>query len=109
MPIYVKFRTTTLNKSEKESILDIRDVENITIYQNHVFSKRFLDEEIPVNEHVWKHGDKLYKLAATYYGDKSLFWIIGLFNNKPSDAHYSYGDIVYVPVNYEAIYQSAVE
>ncbi len=108
MPIYVKFRTKTIKKSDKESILDIRDSENIELYPNFIFSQRFLNTQVPVTEHVWKHGDKLYKLASTYYGDKSLFWIIGLFNNKPTDAHYSYGDVVYVPKNSELIYRNAV-
>ena len=45
------------------------------------------------------HGDKLYKLAHRYYGSSGFFWIIAMFNNKPTDAHYNYGDIVLIPEN----------
>lgn len=45
----------------------------------------------------WGVGDRLYKLADQYYGDSSLWWIIAKFNNKPTESHFSVGDVVLIP------------
>lgn len=97
MPIYKKFTQLTLTQEQKDFLKQIRNLESIKYYENYVFSRDFLFQEYGITEHVWSHGDKLYKLANQYFGDRNLFWIIGLFNNKPTDSHYSYGDVVYIP------------
>jgi nucleoid-associated protein YgaU len=57
--------------------------------------RRFTLQE---GEHIWKTGDRLWKIAAKYYGDSTLWWLIAWYNEKPTDAHYDLGDIVYVPL-----------
>lgn len=109
MPIYKNFDKRNLNKSQKENILQIRDIENIEYYKNYIFPRDFQTQDFQVYEHVWSHGDKLYKLAHRYFGDRNLFWLIGLFNNKPTDSHYSYGDVVYIPIDYLSFYRSVVK
>lgn len=109
MPIYKKFKINELNQEQKEFLKQIRDIKNIKYYENYVFSRDFTTKTYQVIEHVWSHGDKLYKLANRYLGDRSLFWIIGLYNNKPTDSHYSYGDIVYIPSNYIAFLNDVVK
>jgi len=52
---------------------------------------------LSIKYHTWTQGDKLYKLANTYYGDSSLWWLIAWFNKKPIDASYSLGDTVEIP------------
>lgn len=49
-------------------------------------------------EHEWKRGDKFYKLADLYYGDVDYWWVIPLFNNKPTEFHFKAGDKILVPV-----------
>jgi nucleoid-associated protein YgaU len=51
-----------------------------------------------VVEHVWKEGDRYYKLAEQYYGDAKSWWIIAKFNQKPTEAHIVIGDIIYIPL-----------
>ena len=58
---------------------------------------RTLDEA----KHVWKTGDRYYKLAATYYGRPELWWAIALYNEKPTEAHIRFGDIIRVPMPIE--------
>ena len=101
MPIYTSIKQTkTLNKQKIEELLESRGIESITFLQNMEFSRDFLKNKYGVIRHVWSHGDKLYKLAYKYFDDKDLFWIIGLYNNKPTDAHYKYGDEVFIPVDF---------
>ena len=109
MPIYKNFDKKILVKSMREDISQIRDVEELEYYKNYVFYINFNDLEISVREHVWSHGDKLYKLAQTYFGNRDFFWLIGLLNNKPTDAHYTYGDIVFIPTDFMAFYRSVVK
>ncbi len=52
---------------------------------------------------LWGIGTKLWKLAAKHYGDGNLYWVIGLYNIKPTDAHWSIGDRVYIPFPYEYV------
>tara|TARA_A100001515_G_scaffold70579_1_gene56132 strand:- start:71 stop:409 length:339 start_codon:yes stop_codon:yes gene_type:complete len=47
--------------------------------------------------HVWKTGDKYYKLAQKYYGDPTEWWIIAQFNQKPTEGHLKVGDVIIVP------------
>ena len=99
MPIYKRLQKLTLKKEDHEFLLSLREIESLQFYKNQEFSRDFLSNNYSVEEIVWSHGDKLYKLAHRFYGDRNLFWIIGLFNNKPTDSHYSYGDVVYIPLN----------
>ena len=48
--------------------------------------------------HLWKRGDRLYKLAHKYYNDSRLWWIIAWFNRKPTEAHISIGEVIFVPM-----------
>ena len=54
-------------------------------------------------KHIWVTGDRYYKLAAKYYSDPTLWWVIAFYNQKPTESHVKLGDIVYVPVPLESI------
>lgn len=56
-----------------------------------------------IEGHVWAEGDRYYKLAHEYYGSSKHWWLIAWFNNKPTEAHLSLGDIVEVPLPLEQI------
>jgi nucleoid-associated protein YgaU len=48
--------------------------------------------------HVWKIGDRLYKLAHQYYGDSRLWWVIAWYNKKPTEGHFKIGDLIRIPM-----------
>ena len=48
--------------------------------------------------HIWTLGDRYYKLAHQHYGESQYWWVIAWFNKKPTEAHLSLGDVVYVPL-----------
>ncbi len=58
-------------------------------------------QQITTITHVWKMGDKYYKLAHEYYGDTTLWWVIAWFNQKPTEGHLVVGDVLYVPTPVE--------
>ena len=61
-------------------------------------------ENIDSIGHVWTTGDRLYKLATTYYNDPTLWWVIAWYHNKPTEGHLSLGDVIQIPVPIERVY-----
>tara|TARA_R110000796_G_scaffold23142_3_gene66643 strand:+ start:6920 stop:7258 length:339 start_codon:yes stop_codon:yes gene_type:complete len=59
--------------------------------------------EINVLDHIWSRGDHYYKLADYYYGDSKYWWVVALFNKKPTEDQLTFGDIVMVPTPLETI------
>ena len=108
MPLYTNRRNTiTYNKQEFEEFLEDRGIESIVFYDNFQFLN-FNEDNYTVVEHIWSRGDRLYKLGYQYYGDKNSYWLIALFNKKPTDADYKYGDIVYIPTDSRLLYGEVI-
>tara|TARA_R100000963_G_C4630259_1_gene95536 strand:+ start:280 stop:618 length:339 start_codon:yes stop_codon:yes gene_type:complete len=49
-------------------------------------------------QHIWKVGDRFYKLAAQYYGIPTYWWVIAHYNKKPTEGDLSPGDVIYIPL-----------
>ena len=54
--------------------------------------------QLSVLTHVWKTGDRYYKLAFEYYGSSKYWWVIAWFNKKPTESHVKLGEIVRIPL-----------
>ena len=50
-----------------------------------------------IHKHIWKSGDKFYKLAHEFYGDSTLWWVIAWYNKTPTESHLTAGDLVSIP------------
>lgn len=48
--------------------------------------------------HVWKVGDRFYKLAHKHYGDARYWWVIAWYNKKPTESHLATGDTIKIPL-----------
>jgi hypothetical protein len=59
---------------------------------------------IPYVEHTWKYGDRYYKLSSKYYGDTTMWWVIAMFNNKPTEHSISIGDTILIPTLLEKLF-----
>lgn len=53
--------------------------------------------KLKTQKHIWKDGDRLWSLAHKFYQDPKMWWVIAWMNQKPTEAHFSIGDIVYIP------------
>ena len=51
--------------------------------------------------HLWKLGDRFYKLAAKYYGEPKYWWVIAQYNGMPTEADVYPGDVLSIPTNLE--------
>lgn len=53
---------------------------------------------IEASEHIWKNGDRFYKLAHRFYGDSSYWWVIAWYNGAPTEADLAPGDLITIPL-----------
>ena len=60
-------------------------------------------QSLQTTTHMWRRGDKFYKLAFDHYGDSRLWYIIAWFNKKPTEAHVKDGTILFIPKPLESI------
>ena len=87
-----------INDLEEYSFLkDKRGRNEIKQYDKFIFHRNFTKSNYSVIRHTWSQGDKMYKLSNQYYGDMKYWWLIAMWNNKPIDSDYSYGDVVEIP------------
>ena len=54
-------------------------------------------DEIDHIGHVWKMGDRFYKLADLHYNDPKDWWVIAIYNGKPTEGHVESGELIYIP------------
>ena len=90
-------RTLVKNSAKKYKNLKDREVIHFT-----TAVMRYPKPSETIFTHIetinWRVGDRLYKLANEYYGDSTKWWVIAWFNQKPTESHFSLGDIVYIPL-----------
>ena len=100
MPIYSSSqRVGLLNSDLYFEMFERRGRKFLKITRTKTF-KELQGMEIDLRDgHLWTKEDKLHKLSMQYYGTTEFWWVIGLVNKKPTDAHYSIGDVVNIPLN----------
>ena len=99
MSRYSKHKTVYNSEPIFKQLLDERQIKTIKHYRlrtNTSLSQEFLDS-LDYIEIIWDYTSKLSKISNRFYGDPNLWWIIGLVNKKPTDFHWSIGDIVKIP------------
>ena len=53
--------------------------------------------------HIWKVGDRFYKLASSYYSNPQYWWVIAQYNKRPTESDLTPGDLVDIPLPLEKI------
>ena len=103
MPKYSNEKKAILDLPLYEEKLNNRGRKSVTLRRPIDFMK-IKDMQIQViDETSWSYGDSLHKLSVKYYGVGIYYWVIGLVNNKPTDAHYEIGDTILIPGDPELI------
>jgi hypothetical protein len=76
-----------------------RGIQQLTQYNTAIFAYPDPGEPngLSVETSRWDATSKMYNIAFAAYGDSSLWWLIGWFNQKPTEAHWKIGEIVYIP------------
>jgi nucleoid-associated protein YgaU len=82
-----------------------RGLKAIVQYETLILKNPSLRDRVNLrtNTHIWKYGDRYYKLADQYYGDARLWWVIAWYNSRPTEVNIQTGDVLHIPINLEAI------
>ena len=81
-------------------IVKKRDVRNVMLHKTAILQNpEILIANPAIEEEVttWRPASKLWRISEVHYGEGRFYWIIGLYNDKPTDAHWEVGDTVYIP------------
>ena len=80
-----------------------RGLKSITQYGTITMSNPTVAQRasITTTTHVWKYGDRLYKLANIFYSDTRYWWIIAWWNGYPTEADIPTGAALTIPTNLE--------
>jgi len=101
-----RYRNRLLFSNDNELYSDLLEERGVERIQQYITAEtidlRKVDN-ITTISHVWKTGDRYFKLANQYYGRPELWWIIALYNQRPTEFHVKLGDIIYIPVPLDAV------
>ena len=86
-----------------DSLFDARDVNYVRHYATPEMN--YPDPEEIRNltrvRHVWKTGERYFKLSIQYYNSPRYWWVIAWWNSLPTEALLKNGDLIYIPLNLE--------
>ena len=81
---------------------DLNFVRQYTTPEFRFPTKEEMSELVSV-AHLWKTGDRYWKLAVEHYDDAELWWVIAWYNKKPTEGHVRVEDIIYIPTPIEKV------
>lgn len=95
----------TISRRNHKHLLKKRRLDFAQLHETAKMNPVFEEDKAFISADLvtWKSGDKFYKLALRYYGNMEDWWVIALFNNKPTDFHVKVGDRILVPYPPEAV------
>jgi nucleoid-associated protein YgaU len=95
-------RPNAINQDQLyEDVFEERGVSSINQFVTPEFSRPSQEvlDSMSYKKYVWTVGDRYWRIAQRQYGDRSLWYIIARFNNKPTEAHIQPGDLIKIPTN----------
>jgi len=96
------------DKEEYDDVFYRKDVTQISQYSTPNMTRITAAQRRNITEvsHVWKTGDRYYKLAYKHYGQSQYWWVIAWFNKKPTEQHVKLGDTIKVPLPLQSVLTS---
>jgi hypothetical protein len=103
MPRYLGTKIVTNNTEFYAPIR--RGKKNIIHYETPILIHPTISERMSITTatHIWKYGDRFYKLAHQYYNDVQYWWVIAWYNGIPTEANVYNGDVIEIPTNIQQI------
>ena len=100
---YDKYRILTNASDYYKPLREERGVKFIKQYETPMLRNpsRAVRRKITTTKHLWKYGDRFYKLANQYYTDVRFWWVIAWYNSAPTEANLITGDVIAIPINIE--------
>lgn len=94
-----KISSITKTNEVYKKMLQNRGINSAHIYETPVYSLDDTQKDLKFEfkEETWKEGDRLYKISQKFYNSVEYWWVIAMFNQKPTDSHFLVGDVVLIP------------
>ena len=100
---FSRYRNRELFSNTDSSYVKQFNARDITEIEQYSTAEFAWSTSFHVEEEYWGTGVRFYKLADTYYGDPSLWWIIPWFNQRPLESDFDAGDVVMIPLPLERV------
>ena len=99
-----RYKILNATRQHKE-LFENRKINKIFQYDTPILTKITPRQRASLTRlrHIWKTGDRFYKLASKHYGDPKLWWIIAWYNTAPTEAHLKIGDTIRIPFPLERV------
>tara|TARA_R100000008_G_C3562933_1_gene157350 strand:- start:628 stop:963 length:336 start_codon:yes stop_codon:yes gene_type:complete len=96
---------TNVREAYRRYLEKTRGTKSIQQYDTPKFRHPSVEDTKNFNviNHIWGTGDRYFKLAHKYYDEPTMWWVIALYNQKPTEFDLKLGDVVYVPVPLESV------
>jgi nucleoid-associated protein YgaU len=94
------------NESETyENVFEKRHIPYVRQYGTPVITTPTVGQimEFSNIDHMWKVGDRFWKLSMHYYGTADYWWVIAVYNKTPTEAHVRNGRILTIPLPLERV------
>jgi len=95
-----KARRKGVNSSPQyDDLFQKRSVKQIEQYRTETLKYPSNDEinDLELTKYYWQIGDTFYKVAATFYGDYTYWWVLAQFNKIPFEGDLKAGDAIFIP------------
>jgi len=101
---YSKYRIINNGFSGYEFLRKERGIKNIRQYETpYIYNPTAAERgTLQTTNHMWKYGDRLYRLADQYYQDTRYWWVIALYNGYATEADIRIGSTLTIPLDIEA-------
>ena len=86
------------NHDEYKEFLEPRDRKHILQHSTIEMSEPLPDPSVHHELYLWKQADRYWKISQKYYQSPVYWWVIAQYNQKPTEAHLSNGDIIIIPL-----------
>ncbi len=96
---------TNIDEAYQRYLKKTRGMKEIRQYNTPTFKHPSTEDsrKFTVINHIWSVGDRYFKLAEEYYNDPTMWWVIALYNQKPTEFQFKLGDVVYIPTPLETV------
>ena len=90
-----------------KELYERRGLKRIAHYETPIFRHPTISQRASITSvgYIWAYGDRFYKLANQYYGDKDLWWIIASANNQAESIYMIPGKEYRIPQDTGLIFQ----
>ena len=100
---YNKTRIMVNNNEYYKSLIRSRGIRRIRQYATPILHNPTVADrrKVKTTSHIWKYGDRLYKLAHQFYGDERYWWVIAWWNAYGVEADIKTGATLAIPLSIE--------